>query len=248
MKTKKLAQTGNVIEATNLVEKLLARKRDEQRGLALIYGLTGYGKTAFAERLGFSRGWLYYRMKKEDTPKSFLTGLYKRLSLVYRGTEDVPRMSSAGLEVAVTDMLCAHPETVLIIDEVNLATQFRRWGLMEIIRDLIDNSFATIIMVGEEMTRKSLEDYNLHFFDRCAFFYEFKQNNLHDYKTFLSEVSEIRIGDDIAAWLHRKTKGNLRQAVKTLEDLESKAKELGLKSISANDLIKLVPGSEASAA
>jgi len=236
MKTRVLARTSNVENATRLVEQLLSRQRDEQRGLALIHGLTGTGKTAFAERLGFTRGWLYYRMKKTETPKSFLTALYQRLNRRYYDDESVPRASTAKLEVLVTDILCEHPETVIIIDEINLATQFRRWNLMEIIRDLIDSSFATIIMVGEETTRKHLEGYNRHFFDRCGFFCEFKPNTASDYERFLADVSDVRMDGDIAKWLHQKTGGNLRQAGKAVPQLESLARQKGQKALTLKDI------------
>ena len=215
MKTLQLVETRNVIEATALVDDLLKRDVTEFRGLALAYGQTGTGKTAWAERLGFSRGWLFYRMKKTDKPKSFLVSIHQRLNRRYCGDEVIPFMMTPQLEGRIIDILCDHPETVIIIDEINL-------------------------MVGEETTRAQLEKYNRHFFDRCSFFYEFKPNTVENYRRFIDEVSDVKFDATIAEWLHRQSEGNLRQAGKMLAELEKLALSQGRQSATLTDLLQAV--------
>lgn len=241
MKSGILVETANVKAANYEINRLLTRNREERRGLAMIYGLTGVGKTAYVERTCFSRGWLYYRIKMEDTAKSFLRSLYDRLSRKYLQDNAGGRLSAAQLEGAVISLLCDNPDTVIVIDEINLLTQFRRWHLAELIRDLVDSSFATFVLVGEETTYAKLKAYNNHYFDRSGFNYEFAANNKDDYKLFLASVAEVKLAPAIATYLHKKTGGNLRKAVKELEELEALAKSRGLSEIStAEQLTGLV--------
>lgn len=237
MKVNQLAKTTNVLSAIALIEELLCREKSEQRGLALIYGQTGLGKTTFVERYGFSHGWLYLKIMEQDTSRSMLERIYQRLKRTYYGEELVTYKPAYKLEQEIIEILNTYPQTVIIIDEVNLLTKAKRWRMLETIRDLVDCSFVSIIMVGEERTKSDLENYNRHFFDRCRFFFEFKPNMAEDYQEYFKAVSAgIEIDNKLGEWLYRSTAGNLRKGWKMLEKLEKVALQKKLTRLSLTDL------------
>lgn len=239
MKDNQLAMTGNVETANMEIERLLGRKRSEQRGLALIYGETGMGKTAYVERMAFSRGWLYYRFRETDTTRSFLLGLYQRLNRRIYGDESIPRSwSRSQLENYVIGLLGDYPEMVIVVDEVNLMTTSRRWDVIEVIRDMVDMSFATVILVGEESVEHCLKNYNKHFWDRIGFNVKFGANSVDDFKVWLDAVSEVRINDPrLVKWLHKESGGgNLRKAWKVFEPIEKGVIAKGLTTMRMEDM------------
>jgi len=85
MKQGSLVRTSNVIQADKCIDYLITRPKMEMVGLGLIYGKPGLGKTTYAKRVAFSRGYLYLRLEATTTPKSFatelLTALYRRFGL-----------------------------------------------------------------------------------------------------------------------------------------------------------------------
>jgi len=236
MKQNKLVETVNVTEARKLIINFLKRTKTEQRGIALIYGDPGLGKTRLGERMAFSDpNWLYLRLRSQVTRKSFLQDVYARVTSKVYGAPQVLRGTLAEIENAIMDLLEQNPEIVMVIDEVNLAIQFHKWDILELIRDFADLSFASFILIGEHDTKNAIERYNKHFFDRCQFFYQFKKNGVEDVARVLNEVSDIQFNSDMAAYLHKETDGNLRKLGKSVELLEHHSRGRGKTSVSISD-------------
>jgi hypothetical protein len=232
---KQLVTTENTKLADGQVRKILSRSPERLRGMMLVYGAPGHGKTEWAELTAFSKQWMYIRLIENCTAKWFLSEVYRRLTLKADGVEREFRGTLAELESACIDIFADHPEYVMMIDEINLAIQFKHWRVLEIIRDFADLSFATFIMIGEQDTKVQVENYNKHFFDRCMFFVQFLPNTIEDYRNVVKAVSPIALDDELIAEMHKRTKGNLRQWVKTIESFELLAKSKGLKALQIKD-------------
>lgn len=226
MKERKLARTSNVVACERQIYGLLNRTRTEQRGLALIYGDPGLGKTMQMEQMAFSKGWMYLRMQEKCSSKWFLTEIYNRLTKRVYGAAQSFKGTLAELENACIEIMADNPQFVIVLDEINLPIQFRRWDILEEIRDFVDMSFVSIIMVGEHDSKNAIERYNKHFFDRCMFFYQYKKNSLEDYRLVIKEISDIELDDELLEWVMKRTGGNLRKLIKTLDKLEMKAGQL----------------------
>ncbi len=228
----KLVETKNVIQADRVIGRL---KSKENPGLILIYGEAGMGKTYYADMRTFSHGWCYYRMRATETAKSFLQQVYKRLNKVYAGSNEVLRGSTAKLEDACIEMFLKLPHQVLVIDETNFCAQFRKWEIIEVIRDFRDTAHANIIMIGEYDTKKVLESYNPHFFNRCEFI-NFKTNSAGDVATVMKTRSEVEFDKDVYGMVVKKFKGNLREVENFIQDCEVTATEKNLSIITLKDL------------
>jgi len=228
----KLVSTENVVLADKIIGRL---KSKESPGMILLYGEAGMGKTYYADKRTFSHGWCYYRMRATETAKSFLQQVYKRLNKVYSGSNEILRGSTAKLEDACIEMLLKLPNQVFVIDETNFCAQFRKWEIIEVIRDFRDTAHANIIMIGEHDTRKVLESYNPHFFSRCEFI-NFTANTAQDVAMVMKSCSEVEFDKGVYDLVVKKFKGNLRKVQSFIQDCEVTAVDNELTKITLKDL------------
>jgi DNA transposition AAA+ family ATPase len=235
MKSLQLVETANVIEVKRLVASYLNRTRSEQRGLALIYGDPGLGKTRMGEQLAFSNGWLYLRLQAKVTAKWFLNEVYQRVTQKVYGAPQIFKGTLAETEAAIIDLLGQNPQIVMVVDEVNLAIQFHKWDILEIVRDFADLSFASFILMGEHDSKAAIERYNKHYFDRCNFFYQFKKNSPADCLKVIKSTTDLIFDDEMLAYIYGKTEGNLRKLSDTLHLMEAYSRRTGKKQLSKAD-------------
>jgi replication-associated recombination protein RarA len=220
LKEQILVETKNVANVNRLVHSLLKRPKHEIPGLAVVYGSSGFGKTRWSEITAMKNGWGYLRINRLQREKSFIQEVYRRLYwLVYH--EDVTIIGHAAkIEEDCIKLLQDNPDIVLFIDEINHKIHKRQWDILEIIRDLTDRSFASIIMIGEQDTVDALTGYNPHFFARCNFFYKFEKNSLEDVMKICHEVADVQLDRQAVKDIYNETEGDLRKFVAYIPDLE----------------------------
>jgi replication-associated recombination protein RarA len=219
MKQGNLVRITNVVEADECINFLLNRPKLEMVGLGLIYGRPGLGKTTYASRIAYSRGYIYLRLEATTTPKAFsvelLTALYRRFNL----GEYIPNGTTNNLFKLSMQILEDHEDTVIVIDEIDYA--FRHDKLLGAIRDIVDETLTVVILVGMQNAKDRLAQINEYYFDRCNSFYEFQSVTKKDIKLIAREVMEIEATEQIVDDIHRHCKGNLRKAMKMMHMLET---------------------------
>ncbi len=221
MRERILVETYNVKEVNKLVHKLLKRPKTEVPGLAVVYGPTGFGKTRWSELTAFRNGWGYMRISRLQREKAFVQEIYRRLHWLIYGEEFVMKGTAYKIEEMCIKLLQENPEIVLFIDEINHKIHKREWDILEVIRDLTDRSFASIVMIGEQDTVDALTSYNPHFFGRCNFFFKFEKNTLEDVKRICKEVAEVPLDHKIIEEIYKETDGDLRKFVSYIPELEN---------------------------
>jgi Cdc6-like AAA superfamily ATPase len=194
MKQGTLVRTQNVIAADKCIEYLLSRPKLEMVRLGLLYGRPGLGKTTYASRIAFSKGYVYLRLEATTTPKAFasklLLALYKRFGM----GEYIPYGTANDLFMLCLSTLEDHRDTIIVVDEIDYA--FRHPQLLGAIRDIVDETTAIVILVGMQNAKDKLNQINEYYFDRCNFFYEFQDLPKKDIAQLCSEIlesSSIRI-------------------------------------------------------
>lgn len=230
MKENPLALTSNVKEGYYLVNKLQARPRTEMVGLGLIYGNAGLGKSRFAYKYCLEHeDSIYFRLDQSMSLKSFLEQLFKLLCRFY----DVPvirfRRTTAGYFEQVLNFLQHNPDIMIFIDEIDYA--FKNIKLLATIRDLVDKSCATIILIGMQTAKQSLLACNAHYFDRCNYFAEFKPIEQEDAVVIVESLSEFTFDIEVIENMRKESKGTIRQLVKRLAAYEKIATENDLKHL-----------------
>ena len=219
MKQNQLVRISNVVEADQCVNYLLNRPKMEMVGLGLIYGLPGLGKTTYAQRMAFQRGYIYLRLEATTTPKSFavdlITALYQRFNLGY----NVPYGTTNNLFKLSLQILEEQEDMVIVIDEIDYA--FKHDKLLGAIRDIVDETLTVVILVGMQNAKDRLSQINEYYFDRCNSFYEFKPVNRKDIKILAKEVLDVEVTEKIVNLIHESAKGNLRKAMKMMHSIET---------------------------
>ena len=237
MKQNILVQTSNIVEAQNSIKRLQARTVTEVVGLGLDYGPPSTGKTQFGQISAVNNGYIYQRIVSSDTPKSFITNLYKNISYsITRRYESVqPRGSTNKIYKSCVSMLQDHIQ-VIIIDEINLG--FRHKSIFEAIRDFVDQTFSIFILLGEKDALSVLKGMNEHYFDRVNQFVEFKPLNYNDIRLIVEKKMEIPVTDEVINWMAMRAKGKGRQLDKMIELIEYYAKANGLEKVTLEDIKK----------
>lgn len=234
MKQGKLARLSNVVEADRSIDYLLARPKLEMVGLGLIYGQPGLGKTTYAQRMAFSRGYVYLRLESYMTPKTFAvalkTALMEHLKLGW-----MPVTGACGsIFRSIIAILEEHPEVVIVVDEIDYA--FREQKILGALRDIVDETLAVVILIGMQNARDRLYQINRYYFDRCGVFCEFKSPTKKDLAILAATVMEVQFGEDIVDYIHARNQGTLRDTIKLIHSLESVAKAKKLQVITVRDL------------
>ncbi len=228
-----LCKTDNVVRATDKLNYLLTRPRNEMVGLGLFYGAPGTGKTRFAMRTAFSEGYIYMRLEAAMTQRGFLMKLYQSLQYMYSMPTPI-KGTTQQLYNEVLEILTSAPNPVIFIDEIDYA--FSHKGIIGTIRDLVDQSLVTIILFGMQDAKTQLLALNAHYFDRCNAFCEFRNLSIGDTALICQEVAEVEMDADVVKWIHNAGKGRARIIIKTLDWVERKGKSAQLKKVALKDI------------
>jgi replication-associated recombination protein RarA len=234
MKQGVLVKTQNVIAADKCIEYLLKRPKLEMVGLGLLYGRPGLGKTTYANRMAFSRGYVYLRLEATTTPKAFasklLLILYKRFGM----GDYIPYGSANDLFLMCLSLVEDHKDTIIVIDEIDYA--FRHPQLLGAIRDIVDETTAIVILVGMQNAKDRLNQINEYYFDRCNFFYEFQDVSKKDITQLCHEILEIKFSQDVIDYIHFHSCSNLRKAMKLIHSVEEIGIIKNLNTVTQADL------------
>lgn len=227
MKEQVFINTVNVTKALAEINKLLNRPKHDMVGLGMIYGDPGLGKSRFAKQISYRKGFIYIRLEASETPKSFSQKLWKGLKYQLNLTSDpsnnvgnAPIGSTNNLINLCIRILVDAPDSVIMIDEFDNALPNRE--LRESIRDIVDQTFATVILVGMSGVRNKLERTNQHFFDRSNFFCEFQSLTLDDVSEICKSVCEFELSPKVIETAHRASDGQFRKLIKTIILFEGK--------------------------
>jgi Cdc6-like AAA superfamily ATPase len=219
MKQNKLVMISNVVEADQCVQYLLRRPKMEMVGLGMIYGRPGLGKTTYAQRIAFQRNYIYLRLESMTTPKALstmlLTALYRKFDL----GNFIPTGSTNNLFKLGMQILDEHPDTVIIIDEIDYA--FKLDKVLGAIRDLVDETLTIIILVGMQNAKDRLSQISEHYFDRCNAFFQFKPPTKTDLKLIAAEILDVDVDAATIDSIFEHSKGSLRRAIKMMHGLEN---------------------------
>lgn len=237
MKQNILVHTKNVREALRSVQFLQSRPVKEIVGMGLIYGDPSTGKTRFGKICAIQNGWVYQRIDETDTPKTFFMNLYQNLAYQASGQKEapIPRGSTNKIYKVCLSMLQTNPQTI-IIDEINNA--FRHRSVFNSIRDLVDQTFSIIILIGEADAYAALKGMNEHYFDRVNQFVKFERLDLDDIRQVVKEKSEVQMDDEVINYMFMQTNGKWRQVDKLIFMIEQYAQSKDLENITLDDIKK----------
>ena len=219
MKQGKLITTANVVKADRAIAYLQRRPKLELVGLGLVYGKPGLGKSTWASRTAFSKGYIYLRLESTTTPKNFAQRLLSSLASRYN-YGNVPTCGATNtIFKRCMAILENHEDAVIIVDEIDYA--FSNKQLLGAIRDIVDETLAIVILVGMQNAKEKLLQVNEYYFDRCNVFCEFSSSDKKDISELCRQVMDKTPNEAMREMIYRESTGNLRRAVKLIYGVEN---------------------------
>ncbi|MCD4819855.1 MAG: TniB family NTP-binding protein [Candidatus Cloacimonetes bacterium] len=229
MKEYALAKTQNVQKANELLEYLQKRPKTEMVGLGLIYGEPGLGKSRFARQAAIQNDYIYFRLEATMTAKSFTGRLLERIYYHF----GMPKIGVRGTANEIfhrsLEILKNFENTIIVIDEIDYA--FKNKKILGSIRDIVDETLSIVVLVGMADAKEKLLSADVHYFDRCNFFCEFKSLQTDDLILLCDAVCDINVDKTVIRHIAKKTKGNIRKFIKSLYSLESLAEKQNIQMI-----------------
>ncbi len=233
MKEKQLVPIKNVQKANETINYLQNRKKSEIVGLGLVYGEPGLGKSRWAFSTALKMGAILIRLNETMCAKDFIKQLY--FSLKYKNAlNETVKGTRNDLYELCKSTLTERPDTVILIDEIDYA--FKQIKIMNMIRDLADETFCTIVMIGMRQAKQELLKLNAHYFDRCNAFCEFTPLDFEDMKLWINNISEVEMDDELIRDIYTQSNGTMRKALKPLDVYEKMAIKSGLKKLKLSDI------------
>lgn len=210
MKQGKLITTANVVKADRAIEYLQRRPKLE---------LVGLGKSTWASRTAYSKGYIYLRLESTTTPKNFAQRLLSSLASRYN-YGNVPTCGATNtIFKRCMSILENHEDAVVIVDEIDYA--FSNKQLLGAIRDIVDETLAIVILVGMQNAKEKLLQVNEYYFDRCNVFCEFSSSDKKDISELCRQVMDKTPNEAMKEMIYRESTGNLRRAVKLIYGVEN---------------------------
>ena len=219
MQQGKLITTANVVKADRAIAYLKRRPKLELVGLGLVYGKPGLGKSTWASRTAFSKGYIYLRLESTTTPKNFAQRLLSSLASRYN-YGNVPTCGATNtIFKRCMAILENHEDAVIIVDEIDYA--FSNKQLLGAIRDIVDETLAIVILVGMQNAKEKLLQVNEYYFDRCNVFCEFSSSDKKDISELCRQVMDKTPNEAMKEMIYRESTGNLRRAIKLIYGVEN---------------------------
>jgi len=247
MKSHILARTKNVQRGLDCLSYVLSRPVANQVGLAMIYGRPGLGKTQFSQRYAIENDYVYLSALKASTPKSFTVELLTHLRRRYEPDNSTAVTGpKARLFREILDTLNVHTtklhQPVILIDEVDNILHYPHEEIIGMLRDIADNTVASVVLIGMQDLREKVMKLNSHYYNRFIYFAEFKSLSDSDVALMCSDLADIVIAPDLAKFTNDKSHahGDARKVIKAIRLYEEIAAKLSLKSLDLNLYQKVV--------
>lgn len=155
--------------------------------MGLGYGSYGLGKTISLERITVQEDALLFRAIQTWSKTSVLKQVCEELHIEATG-------ASSTLYQRVKKTLLSEPR-IIIVDEVDNILKSSKSEVLELFRDIHDETGVIVFFIGMEESRAKFKKHR-HYESRIVEFIEFKNISKKDIEMFCA-LSDIKIEDDL---------------------------------------------------
>jgi len=187
-------------------------------------GPSGFGKSTAAGYIAGKHQAYYVECRSTWTKKAFLEAILRQIgiepqSTVYRMTDQVSE-----------ELACS--QKPIIMDEFDNAVDR---NLVELVRDLYEQSKAPFVLIGEERLPQKLQKWE-RFHGRIMDWAQAQPADIDDAKSLVQHyTSGLIVEDDLLQLLVDQARGSVRRIVTNLDRINKFARGEGLKQIGLND-------------
>ena len=120
----------------------------------------------------------------------------------------------------------------IFIDETDYL--FRRWDVLDVLRDIYDLSGCPVVLIGEEQMARKIQSRG-KFARRITRWIEFSGIDIADTQVLVKTVCEVAVADDLLFHLHKSARSNIGRMVVALGSIESFGKSTGISPVTLAD-------------
>lgn len=218
------APTKNIQSLASLVTHLSQRSTDLP-GIGVFYGPSGYGKSHAAGRAHVKFNCIYIQLASFWTPKMMLEE-----ALISENIN--PPSKTRACFNALCELL-DQEQMILIIDEFDYATKGRSDAMVEMVRDIYEQTQQPVIVIGEEQLPQKLRKYD-RFHNRVLEWRAAEPCDLEDAR-ILAEIysKEMTLSDDLLERMIEATHGNTRRICTSIEMIRTTGVRQGIQHMTA---------------
>lgn len=218
-----MAMTQNVRRFLAAVRELNDRPRGVE-GMAILWGEPGEGKTTTVAFACNIMGGVFLRANACWTITSMLAALSIELGLPI-ANQRAPMMAG------IIKCLSENPIPIFI-DEADYL--FQQASMLDVMRDLYDMTGSPVIMIGMEEFSRNVESRG-KFARRITQSVRFYGINADDARVLAETLSEVKLADDLLAYVHKEAKGNIGRMVTGIARIEQFGKLNALDTVTKKD-------------
>ncbi len=215
---------SNCIRAETMINRLCERPR--RGGIAHFSGPAGTGKSSFSRLIAEKYGYPLWRLHTADSERAMLSGL---LHEVLGWHCDHSRIDE--LYVCLRDQVRDRELHCILVDEGDCLDQSPRFVKLNILRDLADESGATIVIFSTAALARRLETpspYLEQVSSRIVGRFEFQRPNLRDAMKLSELVEGVIFEQDLVAACLAASRGSIRPLIDLYRQIEATARSGGI--------------------
>ena len=213
----------NVSALWRLIEQLKHRKYGLP-GLGTFYGFSGYGKTCAACHAVVASNDIHVRMGSTWTQAKLCKAILIELGVA-------PRRTISDMVDQIAEEL-ARTGRALLIDEADFLV---KRNMVEIVRDVHDQSDGVIVLIGEEKLPQALQRWErVH--GRILQWVAAEPGDIGDLRLLASlHTPEIELEEVLLARILRDTRGSIRRMCNSLDAVSEFASTKALDIVTSED-------------
>ncbi len=208
----------------SLLENQLLKVQDRAEhlpGIVTFSGPSGFGKSTAAGYIAAKYQAYYVEIRSIWTKKAFLDALLKQMGIASGRT--IAEMADQVSE----ELACS--QRPIILDEFDNAVI--REGLIELVRDIYEQSKSPMILIGEERLPQKLQKWE-RFHGRIMDWAQAQGADMADARALNTHYeADIHVQDDLLDLLCHSARGSIRRIVTNLDRIAKFARGEGLEEI-----------------
>ena len=206
-----------------ILDDILIRSKDRAEhlpGIVTFSGPSGFGKSTAAGYIAAKHQAYYVEVRSTWTKKAFLEAILRQIGIepaktVYRQTDQVSE-----------ELACS--QKPIILDEFDNAVDR---NLVELVRDLYEQSKAPFVLIGEERLPQKLQKWE-RFHGRIMDWAQAQPAGMDDAEALVRHyMPGLYVEEDLLKVLVEQARGSVRRIVTNLDRINKFARGEGLKEI-----------------
>ena len=213
-----------------VLEELLLRSIDREShlpGIVTFSGPSGFGKSTAVGFVAAQHQAIYVEVRSVWTKKAFLEAVLKQM-----GIKAAPTI--AGMADQVSEELAASQRPLMLDEGDNLVER----NLIELVRDLYEQSKAPVVLIGEELLPQKLKRWE-RFHGRVMDWAQALPADGNDVRTLVRHYApDIELKDDFVQRLVQEANGSVRRIVTNIDKIAYVARNEGWKQVGLQEWAK----------